>query len=112
MSRSKLVVVGLAAGFSLVLLYLTIRTSGSLDVSPEDRAAAEVACQDAVRTTQPDARFPFDADVETQATSRIRLSGSVDVGPEDAPVRRNYECLMVAEGTTFTVDSVLVWQSH
>lgn len=100
--------------FLAVLLFTTLRsTSSPLDQAAEDREVVQDVCRTAVRTRAPDARFPFDANVEQQAPGRLRLSGSVDVGPRTQAVRRNYECILQRSPSgAYAADSVVVWQSH
>lgn len=100
--------------FFLVLLYTTFRSAGAPPPLPaDDREAARRTCQTSVRIRVPDARFPFEANIETGAPGRLRLSGTMDSGPKGQAARRNYECLLRREPSgTYVADSVGIWQSH
>ena len=111
--RILLAITGLAL-FLGVLLITTLRsTSTPLEQSVADREIVQDVCRRSVRIQAPDARFPFDANVEAKAAGELRLSGSVDLGPESQPIRRNYECVMRLDRPgEYVTDSVVVWQSH
>jgi hypothetical protein len=100
--------------FVLLLLYLSIRSTPTpLDQSPDDREAAQRACQTSVLEEVPDGRFPFDANIEDQGEGRLRLSGSIDFGSGAQASRQNYECfLQRGPSGAYTADSVTVWRSH
>ena len=111
--RLLLALLGLGLFFG-ILLFATFRsTSTPLRQSAADREVAQNLCRRSVRGQVPDARFPFDANVEQQPTGELRLSGSVDLGPEAEPIRRNYECVLRLDPSgAYVTDSVVVWQSH
>ena len=114
MGRTSYVVVSMGLAFVLFMLYTTFRSTDTpLELSLEDREAAELACHTSVRNRVPNARFPFSASVERRGDERLFLSGSVDAGTDGQIVRRNYECIL-HQGPTgaYVADSVLVWQSH
>jgi hypothetical protein len=114
MGRTSYVVASMGLAFVLLLLYTTFRSTDTpLELPPEDREAAELACRTSVRTRVPHARFPFSASVERHGDGRLFLSGSVDAGTDGQIVRRNYECLIHQDPSgAYVADSVLVWQSH
>jgi hypothetical protein len=106
---------GLAIGFVLVLVYVTIESTPF--PRGEARAAHIVAtreCQRAVRESVADARFPFGANVKKLHDGRLQLSGSMDSGNGMEAERRNYECLMSPHlgSDGYVADSVAIWKSH
>ena len=114
MSRTRYAFLGAGAGFLVLLLLATLRsTSTPLELASEDRASAERSCHRAVRARIADARFPHAANVESRAGGALYLSGSVDGGVGGEAVRRNYECVLRRDGAgSYAADSVRVWQSH
>ena len=96
------------------MLRTTLRTTDTpLRLASEERAGAQGVCQSSVRTKLPDARFPFQANIEDRGAGQLRMSGSVDGGVVDQPVRQNYECFVRKDRNgRYVTDSVHVWQSH
>ena len=114
MNRTRLVVGALAACFIGLLLYTTLASSpGGTGADRAYRTAAEKECVRAVQAQIPDARFPIGASVTDAGGGRYQIRGTLDSGSEGQMVRRNYDCLVQADGSgTFVLDSVQVWQSH
>jgi hypothetical protein len=111
----SIVLAAVAAGFVLLLLYATFRST-PVDQGPdaEDRGMATDLCQHTVRERLAGARFPFSPNVKDLGGGRLQLSGSVDSGDGAQAERRNYECFVTRSSSTgaYVADSVEVWQSH
>jgi hypothetical protein len=113
-TSARFAAIGLGTAFVLFLLFVSLRsTSTPLHLAAGDRLAAQRTCRGAVRERLPDARFPHGANVEARDRGKLRLFGSVDAGSASEAVRRNYECVLLPDGSGgFVADSVRVWQSH
>ncbi len=115
MNLSPLRWAGVAAGFVLVLLFLTLVSSPAPPPSgvEHDARGAERECVGAVRGRLDGARFPFGANVTYLGDARYRLQGTVESVITGETVRRNYECVVQYAGAGgYRADSVRVWQSH
>ena len=112
MTRARYAAGLLAACFIGFLVYTTM---ASAPPAPAERsgAAAERACERAVRDSVAEARFPIAANAADLGGGRYRLDGVVDAGAADQTVRRNYECVIRRDAAgAYVADSVRVWQSH
>lgn len=114
MARQTPILAGLAICFVLVLAYATLSFTDPLVRPREDHAAAVRECQDAIRDSVADARFPFAANVEELSGDQLRLSGSMDSGSGIGVERHNYVCFLSSHSTSeaYNADSVEVWKSH
>lgn len=116
MSNRQSVGLGIAitAGFSALLLYLTLgmQPVSSSDVLA-DRDAVEGACTSEIRARFAGALLPFPARLSELDSGRYRLEGVVDATEGGQQVRRNYECIVQRNGPDeVRVDSLRLWQSH
>jgi hypothetical protein len=115
MVRRPYVLAGVAGVFLLVLVFATLETSPTSE-GPDRATLVDLTreCQRAIQESVPDARFPFEANVNDLRGDQVLLSGSVDSGSGLEAERRNYSCYMSvrAELGQFVADSVEVWRSH
>ena len=99
----------------VLLLFATLRTTSTPLGGRDDLVvAATQECQQAIRESVADARFPFQPNVSDREAGQLRLTGSVDSGSGPASERRNYVCYMSVdvERGEYAADSVEVWKSH
>jgi hypothetical protein len=106
--------VALGLGFFGLLTYLSMANAPPAPPAWAEHNArdAEASCLDAVRNSLTDPRFPFSANVSYLGDGRYRLNGTVEAPESGESVRRNYECVVRYDGSTYRTDSVYVWQSH